>query len=150
MTRKPCSRCDSAAKVAELERQLAEARDALAEQYAKVLGHANMQEDRAEAAEAEVQALKAELAELREYRDFGPRTDEKRQAAILGLALGSDRIDRMEALQSAEAEVARLREALRRIAEKSIYTRSEFMQDIAHAALATPENGENGVGDPKS
>jgi hypothetical protein len=28
MTRKPCSRCDSAAKVADLERQLAEAREA--------------------------------------------------------------------------------------------------------------------------
>jgi hypothetical protein len=87
---------------------------------------------------AEVHALRDEVAELREYRDFGPRVDEKRQAAILGLALGSDRIDRMEALQSAEAEVARLREALRRIAETSNYTRSELMQDIALAAL-TPE-----------
>jgi len=61
---------------------------------------------------AEVERMKADLDELKAYRDYGPRMDEKRQAAIMELALGPDRIDRVEALQAAEAEVARLREAL--------------------------------------
>jgi len=63
----------------------------------------------AKSAQAEVEALRAEIAEIKTYRDYGPRMDEKRQAAIMELALGPDRIDRVEALQAAEAEVERMR-----------------------------------------
>jgi hypothetical protein len=64
---------DDLAKLNALRADLAKmtaAWDGLAEQYAKVLGHANTQEDRAEAAEAEAARLKEALTAAVEYMEF--------------------------------------------------------------------------------